>query len=450
MLARLTPLRLFLAIGPLLYLAFALITPPFQTPDEHQHLFRAWQLADGRLHGARQGDRIGGMVPRGLVMAAAQELGTAAPHAERKVVTTGWAERWSRATPLESQARVFADFVGSAAYAPVGYGPQVVAIGIGRALGLSVEAIVRLGRVGNALLTVLLLCGAFRALPAGRLVLLVVALLPMTAACAGSFGQDGLVIGASAWLVALGARAWAERGWKGRGGALAVGLAVALTLAKFVYLPLAGLGLFAHGDRRRLGLAGPPLVAGLVAVGMLVLWLLYTAGLVAPMMPGRPSPGVQAAWLAHHPLAFLAILGSTYDTQGSLFLVQKLFTFGWLNVGPAGQAIPLTGLALVLAMAAGDAGAGKLSRSWRGWALLVSAATFILLSLALYLTASPLGADYVHGLQGRYYIPLFLPVLLCLLLPRRQPLAIGPLGVALLMVGANVAALSTMIHAWYG
>jgi uncharacterized membrane protein len=52
-----------------------------------------------------------------------------------------------------------------------------------------------------------LLVLALNILPVGRLFLLLVALTPMTASVAGSFGQDGIVIGSCAMLIALAVRA---------------------------------------------------------------------------------------------------------------------------------------------------------------------------------------------------------------------------------------------------
>ena len=135
-----------------------------------------------------------------MITAAAAELNSRLPHDKKVITRTDWGERFACATPIGAdQPPVFANFLGSVSYSPVGYAPQVLAVWTGRALELPVEWIVRLGRVLNAGLAFVLLLCALRALPVGRLVLLVIALLPMTAACAGSFGQDGLVIGASAW-----------------------------------------------------------------------------------------------------------------------------------------------------------------------------------------------------------------------------------------------------------
>lgn len=443
--------RLYALIAPLLYLAFALLTPPFQTPDEHQHLFRAWQIASGQVLAERRGDVSGGEVPAGLLRAAALEIGTVAPHVpERPLPRTRWSERFTRATPIAAgQPWVFADFLGSAGYSPAGYGPQVLAVWAGRALGFSVEAIVRLGRVFNAVLAYFLLCAAFRVLPVGRNVLLVVGLLPMTAACAGSFGQDALAIGGSAWLGALGVRALVKGTWPRGSAVTATVLAIAVTLAKFVYLPLAGLGMFLAGRNGRLRIAPAPAIAIGLAAAALLAWFALNSGLSAPVMTGKPTPGEQIAYMTAHPLVFPGALAHTYGPAGLFGMSTSLFTFGWLNIGPVVLAWGGSLFALALALARGERAAEALNWPWRLWALAICLVSVAALSLALYVTASGLASNDIYGLQGRYFIPLLLPLGLALLRPSRADAPRLATWIAALMVASNLFVLGAIADAFY-
>ena len=100
-----------------------------------------------------RGNVVGGELPPGVLRAAEVELGTLAPHTStwRRTKALPWAERVSRATPVAAnEPPAFANFLGAAPYSPAGYGPQVLAVWAGQIIGLSVETIVRLGRVLNA------------------------------------------------------------------------------------------------------------------------------------------------------------------------------------------------------------------------------------------------------------------------------------------------------------
>ncbi len=442
--------RFYVLFAPLLYLLFALLTPPFQTPDEQQHLYRAYQLSTLQLFGERSGTMSGGHLPPGLAVAAAKELRTVQLHDRKVVHASSWSEHFTRATPIgQGEPAVFTNFLGSASYSPAGYVPQVVAVWIGRALDLPVEWIVRLGRVFNAALAFALLCAAFRALPAGRSVLLVVGLLPMTAACAGSFGQDGLIIGASAWIAALSLRALLAGSWTSGDGRRLVALAVAVTLAKIVYLPLAGLALVLRDAGGRLRLSRAPMEAIAVAGAAVAGWVLLNAGLVVPGTPDLPSPGAQLAYVLAHPSAFPTALANRFSGAGLDELVNTLFLFGWLNVGPVYLAMWASAAALVLAVAQGDALAAQLRPGWRAWAALVSVGILLAICLIMYLAASPLGARMLYGVQGRYLIPLILPLGVAIIPRQRRGDALLVKAAAGLMVFACVIALNDICKAFY-
>ena len=46
------------------------ITPPFQVPDEVNHFYRAYQIADGHWKAEQHTQRLGGQIPRSLIKVA--------------------------------------------------------------------------------------------------------------------------------------------------------------------------------------------------------------------------------------------------------------------------------------------------------------------------------------------------------------------------------------------
>lgn len=444
-------IRLFIWLAPALYLLFALVTPPFQTPDEQQHLFRAWQLSKLQLIGERQGEVSGGYLPAGVVLAAATELGTTLPHQKKFITPASWGERFARLTPIGAgEPPIFANFVGSVSYSPVGYVPQVLAVWAGRALDLPVEWIVRLGRVLNAGLTFVLLLCALRALPVGRTVLMFIALLPMTAACAGSFGQDGLVIGASAWLAALCLRAVMAGAWQREHIGPAMALTLVVTLAKFVYLPLAGLALLLQGRDRRLRIGWPSVIAMAIAAAALLLWMMPNGDLVVRAKPQLSVPSDQLAYMMQNPWAFPNALVSTFDLHGLYLVLRSLVWFAWFNVGPVMPSLFLILFSLALVLWMGDGRARDLRPVWRVWSLLICVGIFLVIALSMYLAATPFGSRHIYGVQGRYLLPFLLPLLLCLLPPRRGAPPAWLIKVAAgAMLLANLAALGAIAQAFY-
>jgi uncharacterized membrane protein len=441
--------RLFLWLAPLLYAAFALLTPPFQTPDEQQHLFRAWQLSELHLIGERSGNAAGGLLPAGLGQAALPEIGTLEAHASRKVVRRPFASVFqSNTSPDAGGPRRFFDFRGSVFYSPAGYVPQVFAIWLGRPAGLSVENIIRLGRLLNAALTIGLMFWAIRLTPLGARLFMWVGLLPMSACAAASFGQDGLVIGDACLLTAIGLRAAVAVRWNRTNILVAAALAIGLTLSKIFYLPLGLIGALPFG-RDRLLWRRPvvPLLICIVAAVLTGLWLHAISDIIVPPRTDIPPPGPRLAAWFQHPETLFMLLEHTFVSNG-IYIVGTLFKFGWLNVGPDRTSEFLSIVALLLALLAGDSRSGQLDWKVRLWLLLLAASAVVLISAAIYLYSRPATDGWVEGFQGRYLIPVA-PALLVAVLPRRAQSPAYIAAVPLLMIAANIVALRTIFLAFY-
>lgn len=443
------PERILLYLAPLLYAAYALVVPPFQTPDEHQHLFRAWQVASFDLVGERRGDEAGGMLPPSLGQAAAAEIGSIYPHAAREIPVRPAYEMYSRRTAVDTGTpERFTNFFGSVIYPPTSYVPQVVAIWLGRSVGFSVESILRLARLLNSALTITLLWGAIRITPLGKRLLLTFALLPPVAAFSASMGQDGLVIGLSALVVATGLRAVVSKGWDWSSVMVLALATPVMTLAKIVYLPLAALALMPtklRGQRVRMLL--PPLAAIVCAGICLAGWQSLIAPSLVKFGPAVADSSAQVRLILSDPGGHLGRVTNAYGDQWLLLLIS-MFCFGWLNVGPAIGAAILSVLALAIVIYDGDENAGQLPISTRCWMIILVAIALTLLATALFIYFNLPNTDRITGLQGRYLLPL-VPALLIPLLRTSKSSGNNLVPALGLTLGANLSALIVIFMTFY-
>lgn len=433
--------RLFLLIAPFLYAAYALLTPPLQSPDEHQHLFRAWQLSDGIVIGERRGAMAGGVLPGGLVTATEQEIGTAALHVSNRPVTKR-APGVLRSTQADAAPARFTNFFGSVIYSPLGYIPQVSGVLLGRAAGASVETIILLGRLLNAALAIGLIALALRLTPWGGPVFLWIGLLPMTAAMSASLGQDGLVIGATCLLLARALRTHAPY------SAATIAISAVVGLAKIVYLPFALIGLASMSRKRgRSRFDASSLLPFMIALLLIVTWHWLVSPLQIPPKAGLPSPAERLAMVAAAPSTFFTPLWTTLKLQAAFYVFSN-FTFGWLSVGPDFRSLLFAAIALLAVFLAGDPSGKSPGPGRRTWLMLISGGTCGLVFAAMFLLYTFPGDRFIDGIQGRYFLPVA-AVLGVAILPRR---ALAPQAgrlVPWLMVAANVSALSTIAGAFY-
>jgi uncharacterized membrane protein len=395
------PSSFFLLVGSIAVLALAVLTPPFQTPDEQQHLLRAYQLSELHVMPQRSGALAGGYEPRSISVSAQSFLQMESIHDSSPLhkVPLSLTKR-ELARPLNPQDRSFQEFL--TLYFPTGYAPQVVGVWIGRAVGLGPAGLLLAARLMNAICAIGVVWLALRAMPAGSAVGLFVAMMPTSLAAFASASPDALTI-----ATAIALAAFAQRAVIGQSALLGMSGAIStLCLTKFAYMPLAAAGAGAgksSSRARHLALAA--------VAGMLVLaWLKLTSSGIVDLRPGA-DVAKQSQFVLHHPLAFVAAVGRTLAVKGGVFWMQAVGVLGWLDVQLPSWVYRLSATMLFLAVLSPTAKVNLPASAFLWWVLLAGVSV-LLIFLAMYLPWTPVGYPTVRGFQGRYFVPL-LPLLAC-------------------------------------
>jgi uncharacterized membrane protein len=96
-----------------------------------------------------------------------------------------------------------------------------------------------------------------------------------------------------------------------------------------------------------------------------------------------------------------------------------------------------------MATALFDRGEGiPINGNQRLWILTICLGVSVLIALSMYLTWTPPGEDLIEGIQGRYFLPIAVPVLLAVFYNRKLESPVGAWG-PLLVSGFSVAVLLT-------
>lgn len=407
------PGRFFLAAGLLGGLAFAAGTPPFQVPDEPAHFYRAYAVSEGQPWAVRGRDGQGQAELGAMLPASLRELGTGLKgdlpfHPERKIRP----ERIRQAfrVPLDEERRVFVDYRTSAQFTLVPYLPQAAGIAFARALGAPPLGLLYAARIANLLVATALIFLGLRGLPSFSWLMTMLALTPMALFLRASASADALGTAAAFLFAGIVARlAWGEeeRG-RWRDIALLAACCVTLCLSKPVYVPLAFLALLIPARRLPGGRRGPALLLPGVMTAAAFGLALQTAGAVD--LPVRPDAPVdrdrQIQGALADPLRVAGILAEDYLLRSDRYVAQIVGQLGWLDTNLPrpllwGYAILLGVLVLL------DGRRAVAVRPWqRTLLILVALATLGLVSASQYAAWTPYGADYVEGIQGRYFLPL--------------------------------------------
>lgn len=396
----------WLAIGFITVLAMAFVTPPFQTPDEAQHYFRAYQISEGTLVADVQGDISGGELPASLERFAKHFLGPVLLHAPRPVNRMPLKQTFAAsAQPLEVDKRVFINFSGLSFYAPLAYAGQAVGMAAGRHAGAGPLALFYLARVMNALCALAVLYCALRLLPFGKELVAFIALLPMPMSLYGSCSPDAMIISTAFLLTALVLnRIWADT-WSHRDSLIAILCATTFCAIKPVYSPMLMLGFFGiFFTTRRTEVVKQQAAVLVMCLIATFVWLRITA---PAMVAVRTDVSVhdQIAHILNAPAGYLHTLASSFWWHG-FYYRHFVGVLGWLT-------IPLPLAAYVLPLIAIVAAWGSEQRAhpyrvglFACYCMAIIAVSTTLLMTALYVTWTPVGKWLIDGVQGRYFLPL--------------------------------------------
>ncbi len=433
---------LFLLLALPAGLLLLVLTPPYQVPDEPGHLFRAFQLAEGRLLAEARDGMPGGTLPLSLVASADAFLPTqpAAPRAELLARLKAELSR-----PLAGSDRGFVPFA-SAAYSPVPYLPAVAAIAIGKAFSAPPLVLLYAGRLATLVAATLLHALALAVAPVFRRPLALLALLPMAAFLRSGLSADPVTNGLAFLFLALVLRLATREEYapSSETRKLAVAASVALALCKgyALLLPLLLLVPQRAPGRRRLAW-GAVVLGGTAALG----WALAVRTLpVPPRLDAAVDPGAQLRTMTGSPEVFVSCLGRELAAHGLRYGRELVGQLGWLDVRlPVGVLLALAAALLVLVLADEHAGL-RLARSWRLRTLSVLAVSALFVFGAMFVAWTPAGAAGIEGVQGRYFLP-FAPPALFLLVSRRSRLPLSDRALATILILAVLLGLAASLVA---
>jgi uncharacterized membrane protein len=371
--------------------------PPFQSPDEHAHIKRAYLMNKGVIVLDRpEGESSGGYVDSGLLkFMESYEVVKGKLSAEE--VSAAGLIKWSG-------REVFSTAPGTGFYFPVIYFPQALALGVGKWLDFTVDHSYRLARVFALIAIVLILYAAFRLYPPNPLVLALIA-IPMTLFQMSSASLDGVSTALAIFSISAFLNIAKNRAYSSVGIQYAFALAIALLASSRIHaLPLLILLLsifFYTGKKRSLFLF---ITVGLFVFGWTLFSIKSTVYLDGPI---RESTSDIVIYYLLNPIQFLQVIWQTFldDALREFYWKSFLGILGWLDA--PFQDWYYKAFALILSIVA------LLTISFRHirseWPqtlllLLVSIISILFIFFALLVTWSPHPAQIISGVQGRYFL----------------------------------------------
>ncbi|KXV72563.1 DUF2142 domain-containing protein [Acetobacter cerevisiae] len=392
-----------LAVALLLFFCFLLtaLIPPLQSPDERDHLKRAYFLSQGQVFLTAQPHKLsGGPLDSGLL----EYLNFSEKYPFRPDIKVTEQDIVHLKTIPWSHKSVYAEAPGTGYYFPVLYAPQAIGLTVGRWLGLSVDRSYMLSRLSAIAAIGILLFASFLLTTPNPLVLALL-ILPMSLFQEAACSLDGVSTAMTILAISCFLRITQDRDKTPLSLLILLAVSVALvTSCRQHALPLLGLIFLSAAFTRRKA----SLIAGTVASLFTVSWTILSLKTTVFKLPlPATSASERAVHYVLHPWSFFKILLHTLGlhTVQVDYLTTFLGRLGWLDTPLPGHAYGILTAALIV-LAVLSCLFTAFRNNWQarlslGCAALVS---FLLIFFAMLITWSDDAPTTIGGVQGRYFL----------------------------------------------
>jgi uncharacterized membrane protein len=423
------PEKIYVVLALVFGLLLVFITPPLQVPDEDQHIYRSYQLAEFNIF------QFDPTVPASLVKLSDTFGRMNFNTFEKTSIDEILSQKKVELNPQNRLQPVVPRYISP-------YLPQALGMFIGKTLELSPVILLYMGRVFNLLFSVLLIYFAIRTAPFFKWIFFLLGLMPMTLYLCASLSKDGMVISLAFLLIALFFRFAYDQQKKISTKDLVILFAVSFLVAttRSIYTILIGMFLlipvYRIGSLKKYTIIFMSLIITVflaTQIGALkplfqpkaatstqptINLPLSTDALSTPTPnekfkgsdPHPVSEGInfieQKRFIMNNPIQYLGILfNSVFISKRAFYLDSFIGILGWLNKPLPKWHINIYLWILLITALLYSNKEIKIGLTNKLIILAMFTTGVILIETGLYLIWTPVGQNYIEGVQGRYFIP---------------------------------------------
>jgi uncharacterized membrane protein len=310
------------------------------------------------------------------------------------------------------------------------YLPSAIAIKLASLFTSSPILLFYLGRIINFIISFLLLYQAFRILPKYKKIFLIVVCIPTFIQQTISYSYDSLLNSCAILLMAYFVKFYVQNEQISKKEFIIYAILSFFML--YIKLPYCVLPLlillvpknkFKNSDNKNKFLS-------IILVGIIIIILyllinkLFTLGV--PFKSKNVSlvtqnPSKQLHYLLRHPVDILKITYMTIRTQGSGYITSLIGNFGWLKFPLDFRFVFMYYIVMIIIILSST----NIIKNIKSRVCIFVMVIFVVAAICggMYLEWTDYRLPYVIGVQGRYFIPLLIPLFLALI-PKKAKLNI--------------------------
>ncbi|MHB0924325.1 MAG: DUF2142 domain-containing protein [Bellilinea sp.] len=395
------PENIYFLIALFLGLLFALITPPFQVPDESTHFFRANQIAEGKVFGV-EGEIISSIHAFNSEFRKIDLQFKPYRKIDPVILIDGFF------MPLNKEEKINISTPTTINYHSIMYLPQTLGVLAGKALNFSPYKLLLTSRIVNLIFGILLTTLAIKICPFRKWSLLYISLLPMTLFLYGSASPDTFTISVCIFYTSF-VMYLKTQGASRNNIVLIILLTFLLAFLKPGYVFLCLIIFLVPIFPKNKSYDTTAKLAIIFATFALFLVWYKVSGNFEPE-PFLANGGVDSArqleYVLMNPFRFIRIFlyDLVADSAGSVLMF--IGVLGWVDtVLPIGVYV-IYELCLGFILIFDNDYPIKSIKNSRLILMGTFLITFTILYAVFYFIYTPVGADRIQGFQGRYILPI--------------------------------------------
>jgi uncharacterized membrane protein len=384
-----------------IFLVLISLTPPLQSPDEYDHIKRAYALGEGTIFFKPLGNQSSGsMIDDGLLkyINLYEPLGL---DPERKINSKDL--KAARELHWE-ETKSFSATPATAFYFPLIYAPQAFALKLGKLIGLSINQSYYLTRFVTSA-TILIIVGLAFAITAPSPVTLALLMMPMSVYQFSSTSLDGIATALSVLLISIFLKLLRDP---------------PKTNGKLFWLAVASFGLLASSRLQLLPMFllffvlfirdknKVHFTSALITVGLVCAWIVvagkYT---VDHRVPSEISSGQVALAYIKDPWHLIQVIWNTLTDGPTLrgYFSSFLGMLGWLTAPFPGRTYVYLAIAILI-ISSTSLSIKHIRANWQVIVLflIIALLSILLILFAMLTTWTPYPSDKIIGVQGRYFL----------------------------------------------
>ncbi len=402
--------KVFILLSIAIGICYVFIVPIYRGHDEHAHFFRAYEISKGVLNTKIDNNMSLTQIPKAFEDIT-KESGKYCNETHYKEVID------FLKTETKENENITENGCYMAVYSPIPYIPQALTISILDIITDNVAVIFYGARLVNLLVAILILYFAMKIIPFGKIIIFLITITPTTMTQISSLSPDATTITSCilfiSYLIKL---IYEKRKITKKEVSYITILGIIVSLCKIVYIPFIALVLLIPKDRYEnkkkywtsLG------IMFIVPIILNLIWLAI-AGQHLALIDNNKASSQTANILSNIPEYIRVALYSVQHEFGNL--ISELFGGKLLHNDLVNNGMIVTLpmiIIFVLEILLDDELKEKLEFNFK---ILLGIILFIitgLIATSLYVQWSPLKWFFINGIQGRYFIPLLLPLTILL------------------------------------